>query len=139
MISILENWKQNIRPQSTTEYDPETSAAENEIERLLSSNRRLKYKIKANLKNSRKQEKVINELKLKNEMLNKEKQKELQSTEERYNKLEMEKQRLEKENQKYKSDLQERQNELLAFEERFNRIEIENRKLESENQEYKDG
>ena len=137
MISILEHWRR-IRPTST-EYDPETSDAENEIQRLPSSNRRLKYKIKANLKNSRKQEKVINQLKLKNEMLNKEKQKELQATEERYSKLEMEKQLLEKENQKYKSDLQERQNELLAFEERFNRIEIENRKLESENQEYKDG
>ena len=138
MISILENWRQNIRPTST-EYDPETSDAENEIEKLQLRYGRLKYKIKAGLKNSRKQEKVINQLKLKNEMLNKEKQKELQTIEERYNRIEMEQQRLENENQNYENDLKEKQKELQAFEERLNRLEIEKRKLESENQEYKDG
>ena len=91
---IREYWKQ-IRPKSTTEYDPETSNAENEIERLQLRYRRLKYKIKAGQKNSKKKEKIINQLKLKNETLNNEKQKELQASEERYNKLEMEKQRLE--------------------------------------------
>ena len=115
--------------------------------------RKLKYKIKAALKNSRKQEKIINQLKLKNETLNNEKQKELRATEERYNKLEMEKQRLENENQnylinfqsyerekqKYQNDLQEKHKEFQVFEERFNRLEIENRRLESENQECKDG
>ena len=116
LISILENWRQNIRPQSTTEYDPETSAAENEIARLQSGYRRRKYKIKASLKNSRKQEKVINQLKLKNEMLNKEKQKELQSSEERYNKIEMEKQRLEDENQKYQNDLKENIGKIRSYE-----------------------
>ena len=112
MISILENWRQNIRPQSTTEYDPETSNAENEIERLQSGYRRRKYKIQASLKKSRKQEKLINQLKLKNETLNNEKQKELQASEERYNKIEMEKQRLENENQKNKIDQQATQEEL---------------------------
>ena len=128
---ISEFWRQ-IRPKSTTEYDPETSDAENETERLQLRYRRLKYKIKAGLKNSRKQEKIINQLKLKNEMLINEKQKDLQASDERYNRLEMEKQRLENENQNYKTDLQEKQKAFEAFEERFNRLEIEN-------QEYKDG
>ena len=77
-------------------------------------------------------------MKLKNETLNKEKQKELQVIEELYNKLEMEKKRLEYENQNYENDLQENQNELQAFNERFNRLEIENRRLETENQKHKD-
>ena len=91
---MISKYWEKIRPTST-EYDPETSDAENEIERLQLRYRKLKYKIKAGQKNSRKQEKIINQLKLKNETLNNEKQKELQASEERYNKLEMEKQRLE--------------------------------------------
>ena len=70
---MISKYWEKIRPTST-EYDPETSDAENEIERLQLRYRKLKYKIKASLKNSRKQEKIINQLKLKNELLNKEKQ-----------------------------------------------------------------
>ena len=77
---ISEFWRLN-RPKSTTEYDPETSNAENEIERLQTGYRRRKHKIKASLKNSKKQEKLINQLKLKNETLHNEKRTELQNYE----------------------------------------------------------
>ena len=133
---IRKSWEK-IRPTST-EYDPETSTAENESERLQCLNRRLKYKLKACQKNSRKQEKVISQLKLKNETLNNEKQKEFQAFEERFNKLEMERQRLENENKNYEN-LQDKLNELQAFEGQLGELEIENRKLESENQKYKVG
>ena len=77
---MISKYWEKIRPTST-EYDPETSDAENEIERLQLRYRKLKYKIKAALKNSRKQEKIINQLRLKNEILNNEKRKELQNSE----------------------------------------------------------
>ena len=116
---MIRKYWEKIRP-SSTEYDPENSAAENESERLQCLNRRLKYKIKACLKNSRKQEKVINQLKLENEILNDEKQKELQASEKRSNKREMERQRLENENQNFENDLKEKE-EKIQFDERENR------------------
>ena len=113
--------------------DPESSAAENEIERLVSSNRRLKYEIKDSRKNSRKQEKIINQLNRKLFVLIvlipiliaiiiwqaksgydfQEKQKEFQAFEQRFNSLEMEKQSLENENQKHKYGLEEEQEKIL--------------------------
>ena len=45
---MIRKYWEKIRPTST-EYDPETSTAENEIERLQCLNRRLKYKIKAKI------------------------------------------------------------------------------------------
>ena len=63
-VFLISKYWEKIRPTST-KYDPETSDAENEIERLQLRYRKLKYKIKAGLKNSRKQEKIINQLKLK--------------------------------------------------------------------------
>jgi len=64
LISICEK----IRP-SSSENESETSTAENEIERLQSRNQRLTYEFNASQNNSRKQEKIINqlEMKLKNE------------------------------------------------------------------------
>ena len=58
-----------IRPTST-EHDPETSAAESDIENLQFRYRRLKYKIKACMQNSRKQDNVIKQLKLETEQKN---------------------------------------------------------------------
>jgi len=64
LISIWENWKQNIRP-SSTENESETSTAENEIERLQCRYQRLNNEFKASQNYSRKQEKVINQLEMK--------------------------------------------------------------------------
>ena len=107
------------RPTSTTS-DPETSMPENEIDRLLRRYKRLQDSLKACRKRSRKQEKVINQLKLENEILNDEKQKELQASEKRSNKREMERQRLENENQNFENDLKEKE-EKIQFDERENR------------------
>ena len=106
-VFLISKYWAKIRPTST-EYDPETSDAENEIERLQLRYRKLKYKIKAALKNSRKQEKIINQLKLKNETLNNEKRKELQN---------------------YENDLQEKQKQLQAFENRLGELQIDNQRL----------
>ena len=159
LISILENWRQNIRPTST-EYDPETSDAENEIERLQSRYRRLKYKIQASLKESRKQEKIINQLQLKlehdklkiqvikNEMGSLIRKFKfvtpvliaiiIATTWQVKSGYENELKSCEHENHKYEKDLQDKQKELQALNERYNRLEIENRRLQTENQKYKD-
>ena len=97
-------------------------------------------------------------MKLKNETLNNEKQKEIQAIQERYNKLEIENQKLgsenqeykdgweldqgiiqshEREKQKYKIELQEKQKELEASEERSNKLQTEKQRLEEEKQKYK--
>ena len=152
---IRKLWEK-IRPTST-EYDPATSATENEIERHQFRHRRRKYKLETSLKNSRKQEKIINQLKLENETLKNEKQKELQAFEDRLGKLEVENRRLEKENKNYendlkekeenihsyerearayKNDLREKQNELQVIEERSNTLEVEKQWLEIVNQNY---
>ena len=109
-VFLISKYRGKIRPTST-EYDPETSDAENEIERLQLRYRKLKYKIKAGLKNSRKQDKIINQLKVKNETLNNEKQKDLQN---------------------YENDLQEKQKQLQAFENRLGELQKDNQRLATE-------
>ena len=109
-----EHWR--IRRPTSSTSDPETSMAENEIDRLLRRYQGLQKSLKACRKKSRKQEKVINQVKLENEILNDEKQKELQESEKRSTKLEIEKQRLEKENQNFENDLKEKEEKIQSDE-----------------------
>ena len=67
---MIRAYWEKIRPTSTDE-DPEANLSENEI--LKFRNRRLQLNIRDCLNNSRKQEKIINQLNLKNETLNNEK------------------------------------------------------------------
>ena len=164
MISIWENWKQNIRP-SSTENESETSTAENEIERLQCRYQRLNNEFKASQNYSRKQEKVINQLEMKlqndTEQLKNEKLKN-EKLEQENIKITFIKNKMGSmnckfkfvttilitliaimigiiiwqvyENHKYKNDFEAKQKEPPVFDDQLGKLEIDNHRLETEKQ-----